>query len=66
MLNVLTMEALITKTLIDESRSFGGQPKGSTNEALRDLKFKEKLALNWVAVEFEKAKENGRSQVGHL
>ena len=51
-------------TSTEESRNFGGRPKGTTNEALRDLKFKEKLALNWAAVEFEKAKEKGRSQWG--
>jgi len=49
-------------TLDQGSKNVGGQPKGTTNEALRDFKFKKKLALNWAAVQFEKAKENGRSQ----
>jgi len=47
-----------------ESRNFGGRPKGTTNEAIRDFKFKKKLALNWAAVQFEKAKEDGRSKWG--
>ena len=58
-------EALTALTTLDqESRNFSGRPKGTTNEALRDFKFKKKLALNWAAVQFEKAKENGQSQWG--
>jgi len=48
----------------EQSRNFGGRPKGTTNVALRDVKFKVRLALNWAAVEFERAKGNGRSQWG--
>jgi hypothetical protein len=41
----------------DDSRNLGGRPKGTTNEAIRDLKFRRSAALNWAAVEFNKAKE---------
>jgi len=51
-------------TLDQGSKNVGGQPKGTTNEALRDFKFKKKLALNWAAVQFEKAKGEGRSKWG--
>ena len=48
----------------EQSRNHGGRPKGTTNEALCEVKFKVRLALNWAAVEFEKAKGNGRSEWG--
>jgi len=41
----------------DSLRNVGGRPKGTTNKALRDLKFRRSAALNWAAVEFHKAKE---------
>jgi len=39
-------EASTALTTLDQgSRNVGGRPKGTTNEALRDFKFKKKLAL---------------------
>eukprot|EP00590_Aulacoseira_subarctica_P004311 CAMPEP_0172434174 /NCGR_PEP_ID=MMETSP1064-20121228/70489_1 /TAXON_ID=202472 /ORGANISM="Aulacoseira subarctica , Strain CCAP 1002/5" /LENGTH=226 /DNA_ID=CAMNT_0013182373 /DNA_START=157 /DNA_END=835 /DNA_ORIENTATION=- len=58
-------EASTALTTLDQgSRNFGGRPKGTTNEAIRHFNFKKKLALNWAAVQFEKAKGEGRSKWG--
>ena len=53
----------LTYTLENEqSRNHGGRPEGATNEALHNIKFKVRLALNWAAIEFERVKGYGRRQ----